>query len=160
MAVFDFRRATRRREREGNGERKKSFEVGDTHTHTLRDGHSSSVMVGFPFWRTKRVGRTTPTNVKEEEGPRRHHDTLERSEMYAEVNEAVEMDKQRFARRVRRTLAFTALVLVTAAIVDIACHDNVRNWLETSFDWIEANPKSGESEREWSKTSVPTTTTT
>ena len=118
-------------------------------------------MVGFPFWRTKRVGRTTPTNVKEEEGPRRHHDTLERSEMYAEVNEAVEMDKQRFARRVRRTLAFTALVLVTAAIVDIACHDNVRNWLETSFDWIEANPKSGESEREWSKTSVfPTTTTT
>lgn len=82
--------------------------------------------------------------MREESGPRRHHDTLARSEMYEEVNEAVEMDKQRFSRRVRRTLAFAVLVLVVAAIVDLACHDNVRNWLETSFDWIEANPEAGE----------------
>lgn len=104
-------------------------------------------MVGFSFSRTRQTARTSTTDVKEVTGPRRHHDTLDRVELYDEVSEAVEMDKQRFSRRIRRTLAFVIVALVVAAIVDIACHDNVRTWLETSFDWIEANPRAGERRR-------------
>lgn len=100
---------------------------------------------GFRFWRPRReVARTTPDQVEEETLPRRRHGTVERSELYEEVSEAVEIDKQRFSRRIRRTLAFVLVALVVSAIVDIACHDNVRTWLETSFDWIEANPRAGE----------------
>eukprot|EP00903_Cladosiphon_okamuranus_P019689 g18093.t1 len=89
------------------------------------------------------TARASPADVKEVTGPQRHPDALQRGELHEEVSEAVEIDKQRFSRRIRRTLCFILVGLVAAAIVDLACHDNVRMWLETSFDWIEANPKSG-----------------
>lgn len=100
--------------------------------------------MGAGFWKIRQMARTTPIQVKEETGPRRYHDTMERSEINEEVSEAVEMDKQRFSRRIQRIVAYVVVALVVSAIVDIACHDNVRTWLETSFDWIEANPRAGE----------------
>lgn len=42
-------------------------------------------------------------------------------------------------------MALLILGVVTATIVDLACHDNVRSWLEDCFQWIEDNPKGGES---------------
>lgn len=99
------------------------------------------------FWRPKRhTSQTTPTEVKEETLPRRHyeHDPIEREAMYEELGEAVEMDKERSRKRLKGTLMFVVVAVIVAAIVDIACHDNVRMWLQASFDWIEENPKAGE----------------
>lgn len=87
-----------------------------------------------------------PVVVTEEPLPRRHreHDMVERSAMRDEVDEAVEVDDRRGRVRLKRILMFVVVAVVVATIVDVACHDNVRTWLNVSFDWIEENPRAGE----------------
>lgn len=103
------------------------------------------------FWGRKTHPKTTPV-VKEGPLPRQHreHATAERVAMDEEVGQAVEKDDEGVRRRMKRILMFVVVALVVSAIVDIACHDNVRTWLETSFDWIEDNPKAGECARLYS----------
>ncbi|CAN0123763.1 unnamed protein product [Ectocarpus sp. 13 AM-2016] len=97
------------------------------------------------FWGPKAHPKTTPV-VKEGPLPRQHREyaIAERAAMDEEVRQAVEKDNERVNQRIKRIMMFVVVALVVSAIVDIACHDNVRTWLETSFDWIEDNPKAGE----------------
>ncbi|CAB1100456.1 unnamed protein product [Ectocarpus sp. CCAP 1310/34] len=96
------------------------------------------------FWGPKAHPKTTPV-VKEGPLPRQHREyaTAERAAMDEEVGQAVEKDNERVNQRIKRIMMFLVVALVVSAIVDIACHDNVRTWLETSFEWIEDNPKAG-----------------
>ncbi|CAM9872159.1 unnamed protein product [Scytosiphon promiscuus] len=90
--------------------------------------------------------QTTPVAVEEEVLPRRRkreHGIGERAAIHEEVEEAVEVDRKRGRRRVKKIIFGVVFALVVSAIVDLACHDNVRTWLETSFDWIEDNPEAG-----------------
>lgn len=103
----------------------------------IRPEHSSS---------SDEPGPSPVVVVMEDSMPhrRREHDMAERSVMRDEVDQAVEIDKRRGRVRFQRILMFVVVAIVIATIVDISCHDNVRTWLETSFDWIEENPKAGE----------------
>lgn len=60
------------------------------------------------------------------------------------LDEAVRDDEAKEKSRTRIFLVILVLGLVTATIVDLACHNNVRSWLESCFEWIEDNPKAGE----------------
>lgn len=83
---------------------------------------------------------------EEQELPRRNAED-ERAAMdsvYENVDVAVEEDGKRTKCRAKVIVAVMVVGLLTATIVDFACHDNVRNWLEASFDWIEENPTAGE----------------
>lgn len=88
----------------------------------------------------------TTLAVVEDKLPRRgyHEGALTRSQ--ADVDEAVEMDNRQGKYRAKKIVAFMVVAIVVTAIVDLSCHDNIRNWLERSFDWIEENPEAGEQE--------------
>lgn len=86
--------------------------------------------------------------IKEDELPRRspedEHATVGRERILSDVDNAVEKDRQRGKTRAKWTVGMVALTVVVAVIVDLACHDNVRGWLEDAFTWIEDNPEAGE----------------
>lgn len=68
--------------------------------------------------------QTTPVAVEEEPLPRRRqrqHGVSETAAIYEEVEEAVEMDKQRGRRRVKRMLFGVIFVLVVSAIGRTRC---------------------------------------
>lgn len=60
------------------------------------------------------------------------------------VDEVLSEEDKRARWWTKITLIVLVLGLVVATIVDLACHDNVRSWLDECFDWIEGNPKAGE----------------
>lgn len=86
----------------------------------------------------------TPTKVRESSHPRRTaEENFADMAKESDVDQAIELAVQRWKRRAKITFVVVAVCLVVAAIVDLACHDNVRGWLEDSFDWIEENPEAG-----------------
>lgn len=86
----------------------------------------------------------TPVVVEEKLPRRSPEDELAAIARRSEVEEAVEMDNQQGKHRAKIIVGIVAFCVVVAVIVDVACHDNVQNWLDESFDWIEENPKAGE----------------
>lgn len=79
--------------------------------------------------------------VTEEKLPRRARDALVSE---SAVDEAVEMDNMQGKHRAKLILGVVVVAVVISAIVDLSCHENIRSWLQESFDWIESNPKAGE----------------
>eukprot|EP00904_Undaria_pinnatifida_P000308 jgi/Undpi1/10278/HiC_scaffold_28.g12730.m1 len=78
--------------------------------------------------------------VTEEKLPRRARDALVSE---SAVDEAVEMDNMQGKHRAKLILGVVVVAVVISAIVDLSCHENIRSWLQESFDWIESNPKAG-----------------
>lgn len=79
---------------------------------------------------------------REEPGPRRYTDNG--MTLSARLTDAVERDSEQGKCRAKVIVAVVVLGLLAATITDLACHDNVRNFLSDTFDWIEENPESGE----------------
>lgn len=87
-----------------------------------------------------------PQSVTEETLPRRgEKDAIAKLMTESDVDEAVEMDHRQGTHRLKMILGFVVVAVVISAIIDLACHENIRTWLQVSFDWIEENPEAGES---------------
>ena len=94
----------------------------------------------------RRFRRPKPQEVKEEKLPHRaKDDAIATLVCESDVDEAVEMDNRQGKHRAKLILGCVVVAVVISAIVDLACHENIRSWLQVSFDWIEENPKSGDS---------------
>lgn len=108
----------------------------------LNSRPNSSSLCGWLHFKFCRVKASPP---REEQGPRRNEDDLSVSTRISnEVDSAVESDVRRVKFRAKVMVAVLVLGLLVATIVDLACHDNVRNFLGETFEWIECNPRSGE----------------
>lgn len=98
-------------------------------------GASSSLNTEHALGRCKatvamnRHRQTTPVAVEEEALPRRrnreHGGAGERAAIYEEVEEAVEMDKQRYRQSLKKMLFFVIFALVVSAIGE-PCPDAMR----------------------------------
>ena len=89
--------------------------------------------------------RPKPQIVMEETLPRRgKEDAIATLIRESDVDEAVEMDHRQGKHRLKMILGFVVVAVVISAIIDLACHENIRTWLQVSFDWIEENPEAGE----------------
>lgn len=87
-----------------------------------------------------------PHSVTEEKLPRRAQEDVVVATLVSEsdVDEAVEMDNRQGKHRMKLILGFVVVAVVISAVVDLSCHENIRSWLQASFDWIEENPRAGE----------------
>lgn len=94
--------------------------------------------------RQHRTHVSRPGVVTEEKYPRRRGKEELEAIAIADVKEAIEIDNQRWRLRAKIIFGVLLVGVVTAAIVDLVCHDNVQNWLDLCFDWIEENPEAGE----------------
>lgn len=87
-----------------------------------------------------RAKRAAPP--REEPGARRFADNG--LTLSARLTDAVERDSEQGKCRAKAITVVLILGLLAATITDLACHDNVRNFLRDVFEWIEENPESGE----------------
>lgn len=88
-------------------------------------------------------GKQPPIVIEDKSPRRRQEKAIETLVRESDVDEAVEMDHMQGKHRLKMILGFVVVAVVISAIIDLACHENIRTWLQVSFNWIEKNPKAG-----------------